>query len=512
MGDYILAHDIGTTGDKATIFSSEGQLLCSEFTPYETYYPRPGWAEQDPMDYWRSFCITTRNIIEKSGIKPSEIVTVSFSGQMMAALPVDANGEPLRNCIIWADLRSKDQADIIAKRVSPERVYEITGHRLSASYSASKIMWIRDNEPDVYKAAYKFIHPKDFLLNRLTGKFITDLSDASGMNLFDINTLRWSEEMLKATGISVSKLPEVMEAVSICGKIGKKAAAESGLVEGMPVCVGGGDGVCATCGAGVLTEDEGYIYLGTSTWMGLATEKPVLDPKMRTFTFCHIKKGLYFPAGTMQSGGGSLQWFKNALCDYELDAARKEGRDVYDILNVKASRIQCGSEGLIFLPYLMGERSPYWNPDARACFIGLNMRHKKEHMLRAVFEGVCFNMKLIRDSFSELGYSPGEIRLIGGGAKSSLWRQIMADILDVPVVKLNFIEEATSVGAAMIGGLASGVFRNLKEATRFIKREEISVPDPGRVDIYGKLFDVFKKSYNSLVEVFMNISDFQAGL
>jgi len=211
MGDYILAHDIGTTGDKATIFSSEGQLLCSEFTPYETYYPRPGWAEQDPMDYWRSFCITTRNIIEKSGIKPSEIVTVSFSGQMMAALPVDANGEPLRNCIIWADLRSKDQADIIAKRVSPERVYEITGHRLSASYSASKIMWIRDNEPDVYKAAYKFIHPKDFLLNRLTGKFITDLSDASGMNLFDINTLRWSEEMLKATGISVINLWEDRE-------------------------------------------------------------------------------------------------------------------------------------------------------------------------------------------------------------------------------------------------------------------------------------------------------------
>lgn len=512
MGDYILAHDIGTTGDKATLFSSDGRLLCSEFSPYGTYYPRAGWAEQRASDYWKSFCITTKRIIEKSGIKPSEIVTVSFSGQMMAALPVDKNGIPLRNCIIWADLRSTEQVERISEKVHPEQVYRITGHRLSASYSASKIMWIREKEPHIYTKAYKFIHPKDFLLNRLTGKFVTDLSDASGMNLLDINTLNWSDEMLQATGISISKLPEVREAVSICGRVISKASEDCALMEGMPVSVGGGDGVCATCGAGVLTENEGYIYLGTSTWMGLATEKPVLDPLMRTFTFCHIKRGLYFPAGTMQSGGGSLQWFKNALCDSERDIAKKEGKDVYEILNTKASGVQCGSEGLIFLPYLMGERSPHWNPDARGCFIGLNVRHKKEHMLRAVFEGVCFNMKLIKDAFSELGYNPGEIRVIGGGAKSKLWRQIMADVLGVPVVRLNFIEEATSVGAAMIGGLATGVFSDLKEAAGFVKKQETNIPDNEKTCVYKRLFDIFQKSYKSLIDVFSDISGFQVWL
>jgi len=502
MTTYILSHDIGTTGDKATLFSSEGKLLASSFYPYQTYYPAPGWAEQDPMDYWRAFCKATKKLLEKSKIISSDIAAVSFSGQMMAALPVDREGKPLRRSLIWADLRSVQQADKLSRRIDRERVYEISGHRLSASYSATKIIWIMENEPEIYKNTFKFIHAKDFLVFCLTGKLISDYSDASGMNLLDITELNWSEEMLEATGIDREKLPHLVESVEVVGKVTEKAGKESGLTEGTPVVMGGGDGACATCGAGVVKEKEAYIYLGTSTWMALASEKPILDPLQRTFTFCHFKRGLYFPAGTMQAGGGSFQWIKNTLCDTESEAALRAGVDVYDLLSVKAQKVPPGSEGILFLPYLMGERSPYWNPDARGCFIGLSITHHKAHMIRAVLEGVAFNMKIIFDAFKEQGVEVPEIRMIGGGAKSRLWRSIFASILEKPVVRLNFIDEATSVGAAIAGGVGVGIFQSINDAARMVKIEEEIKPEQKYFSLYRRLFGAFKKSYNQLEDIF----------
>jgi len=502
MTAYILSHDIGTTGDKATIFSGEGKLIASNFYPYQTYYPAPGWAEQDPMDYWRAFCKATKELLEKTKIKPSHIAAVSFSGQMMAALPVNREGKPLRKSLIWADLRSVEQAKKLSQKIYPERVYEITGHRLSASYSATKIMWIRENELEIYKNTFKFIHAKDFLVLCLTEKLISDYSDASGMNLLDITELKWSEEMLEATGIDRDKLPRLVESVEVVGKVTEKAGKDSGLVEGTPVVMGGGDGACATCGAGVVKEGEAYIYLGTSTWMALASERPILDPIRRTFTFCHFKRGLYFPAGTMQTGGGSYQWIKNALCDSESDSAMRAGVDVYDILNLKAEKVVPGSEGLLFLPYLMGERSPHWNPDARGCFIGLSITHNRSHLIRAVLEGVAFNMKIIFDAFREQGVEVPEIRMIGGGAKSRLWRSIFASILEKPVSKLNFIDEATSVGSAIAGGVGVGIFQSINDAARMVKVEEVIKPEKKYFSLYQKQYEIFKKSYEQLEEIF----------
>jgi xylulokinase len=383
-----------------------------------------------------------------------------------------------------------------------DRVYEITGHRLSASYSATKIMWIRENEPDVYAQTATFLHAKDFLVCRLTGRTVTDYSDASGMNLLDIRALKWSEEMLEVTGIDKGKLPEIAESTDIVGRVGKESARQSGLAEGTPVVIGGGDGACATCGSGVVAAGLSYIYLGTSTWMAVAADRPLIDPKRRTFTFCHFLKGLYMPAGTMQSGGGSFQWVKNQLCERESDAAAHSGVDVYDLLSLKAGRAPAGSDGLIFLPYLMGERAPLWNPDARACFIGLSVLHGKQHMIRAVLEGVAYNMKLINDAFEEQGVKASEIRMIGGGARSRLWRSIFADIMEKPIARLNFLEEATSIGAAIAGGVGVGIFPSLADADRIVKVVEKNASDEETFPVYRRQYEAFKRSYENLVDVF----------
>jgi len=507
MFSYILSHDLGTTGDKAVLFSSAGKLVANQFSSYPTYYPQLGWAEQDPNHYWQAFCNSTKTLLEKTKIKKIDIACVSFSGQMMAALPVDRKGKALRNSIIWADLRSTKQVEKFSQRIGADRIYNLTGHRLSASYSAAKIMWLLDNEPDIYKNTFKFIHAKDYLAAQLTGRLVTDYSDASGMNLLDINKLEWSEEILAATAIDKDKLPDIVESIEVIGKVSAGAARQSGLLEGTPVVIGGGDGACATCGSGVVHEGEAYIYLGTSTWMATASTRPLIDPQQRTFTFCHFTRGLYFPTGTMQSGGGSFQWLKNTLCNSERAAAEQAGIDVYDLLNLKAKEVPCGSEGVIFLPYLMGERSPLWNPDARACFVGLSMVHDKRHMIRAVLEGVAYNMKLIEEAFLEQGVNISTIRMIGGGAKSRLWRNIFSDITERKVARLNFIEEATSIGAAIAGGVGVGIFSSLKETDKLVKVEEEIHPNKDNFPIYRRYYNIFKTTYEKLFDVFSMMAE-----
>jgi xylulokinase len=502
MSHYILSHDLGTTGDKAMLFSRDGELRCSAFFPYETFYPEQGWAEQNPDDYWEAFCNSTRSILDREELQPSDIAVVAFSGQMMAALAVDGMGNALRKSIIWADLRSTSQADDVSRSIGTDRVYEVTGHRLSASYSATKIMWIRDNEPEVYNAADKFIHAKDFLVAKLTGTICSDYSDATGMNLLDISSLNWSEELLSATGIERDKLPDLFESTDVVGKVTAEAAGRSGLLQGTPVVVGGGDGPCATCGAGVVESGDAYIYLGTSTWMGMASDRPLIDPLKRTFTFNHFNRGLYMPAGTMQSGGGSFKWFRDTLADAESGEAEKTGGDVYEIMAAKAAEVEPGAGGLLFLPYLMGERSPLWNPDARGCFIGLSMVHGKPHMMRAVLEGVAYNMRIIERAIAEQGVDCSSIRIIGGGAKSGVWRQIFADILEKPVERLNFIDEATSIGAAIAGGVGAGIFKSLRDGVGFVRVEERTDPLKDHFPIYRHLYSLFMRSYDQLVPVF----------
>jgi xylulokinase len=503
----ILAHDIGTTGDKATLFLADGTILASSFAPYPTRYPRPGWAEQDANDYWKAFCTATRDLLTQSGTEPGSIAVIAFSGQMMAALPVDSEGAALRPSIIWADQRATKEAAELCTRVSPDTVYTVTGHRPNASYSGAKIMWIRANEPEVFGKTEKFLHAKDFLVLRLTGNSCTDLSDASGMNLLNIVTGDWSEEMLDAAGIPRGLLPDVHEATEVVGTVTAEAARATGLLRGTPVVIGGGDGACATCGAGVVSESDAYICLGTSAWLATASSRPLLDPLKRTNTFCYFRRGQYFPCGSMQAAGGSLSWFAENLADAEGREAAIAGVSVYDVLEEKAREISPGSEGLLFLPYLIGERSPWWSPEARACFVGLSLKHGRSHMVRAVMEGVAYNMRLIADAFSDQGMSFSRIRMIGGGARSATWRQIFADVMERPVTTLAFLEEATSVGAAIAGGVGIGLYSRLEEGVRIISETSSTLPDPARSRIYGKYRKAFRHTYEQLVPVFSMLAE-----
>ncbi len=491
----LLAHDLGTSGNKATLYREDGTLVGSRLYEYDTHYFNGNWAEQNAEDWWQAVCHTTRELMQ--GIAPGELAAVSFSGQMMGCLCVDGDGTPLRPAIIWADQRAVRQMDEVTARVGAERIYRITGHRPSASYSLAKLLWVRDNEPEVYARTARMLHCKDFIVHRLTGRFVTDHSDASGTNLFDLNALQWSRQIIDAAGIRPDLLPEAVPSTTVVGKVTATAAAQTGLPEGLPVVIGGGDGVCAAVGAGCVAPGDAYNYVGSSSWIAYAARKPLFDADMRTFNWAHMVPGLITPCGTMQAAGASYQWARNILCEEERSLAAEGGGSVYDRMNALAAQSPVGSNGLIYLPYLMGERSPRWNPDARGCFLGIKMEHTKADLLRAVLEGVTMNLAVILNIFRESG-DIRELTVIGGGAKGLLWRQMMADVYGLPVRMPAYLEEATSMGAAIAAGVGVGLYADFSVISAFNRTVDTLQPDPANHAKYRKLGVAFDASYEAM--------------
>ncbi len=502
---YILAHDLGTSGNKATLYDLNGRLLASSFYEYQTFYPKTNWVEQDPADWWKAVCISTKNLIEEAGISKSDILCICFSAQMMGCLPVDKEGNPLRKTIIWADLRSVKQAAFMEEAAGMKNVYQITGHRISPAYSAAKILWVKDNQPEIYNKTYKILHAKDYLIYKLTGKFVTDYSDASGMNLLDLEHKNWSEPILHAIGLKKDILPELHPSTGIAGGVTQEAASEVGLLEGTPVVIGGGDGSCAATGAGVVEKGSAYNVIGSSSWIALATETPIFDPEMRTFNWVHLDESLFSPCGTMQSAGYSYSWLKNTLCGLETNQAKAENISPYEIINQLIEKSKPGANHLLFLPYLLGERSPRWNPDAKGAFLGLKVTTTKEEIYRSVLEGVAFNLKIILDIFNQ--FNPiDEVIVIGGGARSKTWLQILADIWQKPVLVPRFLEEATSMGAAICGGVGIGAFKDFKVIKEFNQVIQTIEPRPEYQEMYGRLFEVFNRAYGALVPVYADLA------
>ena len=503
MLKYLLAHDLGTSGNKAVLFTTDGKLVKSAVYSYNTDYFNNNWAEQDAGDWWKAVCATTKEILQ--GVEREQVAAVSFSGQMMGCLCVDKNGEPLRKSIIWADQRAVKEADRIQDKIGNERFYRITGHRISAAYGLQKLMWIRNNQPEVYEATYKMLNSKDYIIYKLTGKFVTDYSDATGTTALDLNTYQWSDEVIGAAGIDGGKLPDLKPSTYVVGGVTKQAAEQTGLAEGTPVVCGGGDGLCATVGAGCIREGMAYNVLGSSSWISITSEKPIYDEQMRTFNWAHIIPGYVAPCGTMQAAGVSYSWLKNEICTSETEEALKRGVSPYELINEEIEKSPAGANGLIFLPYLLGERSPRWNPNARGAFIGLKMEHKRADMLRSVLEGVTLNLDIILKAFSK--HIPiKEITAIGGGAKGKVWRQIMADIYGIPVLKPNYLEEATSMGAAVTGGVGAGVFSDFSVINRFIEITDVQKPDEASSRKYEAIKPVFEECYASLVKVYDRMS------
>jgi xylulokinase len=502
MKNYVLAHDLGTTGNKATLYDKEGALVSSAFYGYETEYAQTSWAEQDPDDWWRAVCASTRDLLGQTKVRGDEVACIVFSGQMMGCVPLDKEARPLRKAIIWADQRAVKQERWVGERVPPEEIYRITGHRLSASYSLSKILWLRDYRPEVYTGAYKFVHAKDAIVARLTGIFVTDASDASGMNLYDLEGGAWSERIVEAAELDPAQLPDIRQSIDVVGEVLPEAADEVGVAAGTPVVIGGGDGPCAAAGAGVVSEGSAYNYVGSSSWIALATEKPIYDPDFRTFTFAHLVPDMYMPTGTMQAAGASYQWTRDQLCPVEVEAAESLSVSPYELMNLRAEDSPVGANGLIFLPYLMGERSPRWNPRARGAFLGLTIRHTRADMVRAVLEGVTMNLRVILDAFRAQGAQIQAMRLIGGGARGRFWNRIMADVYGVPVQRLAILEEATSMGAALAGGVGVGLYPDFSMIETMNQVSEVLEPDPAAQAAYDAIYPIFEAAYQALVPIY----------
>ncbi len=505
MPHLILAHDLGTTGNKATLYDPEGRLLGSAFHPYPTAYPHPRHAEQDAHDWWTAVCVSTRQLLTQTRTPPSDIAGISFSGQMMGCVPLDRHARPLRPAIIWADQRATAQAEVLGARLSFADIYRITGHRLSPAYSLEKILWVRDHQPDLFRQAYKFSHAKDAIVARLTGAFVTDPSDASGMNLYDLSTGAWSADILNAADLDPGQLPDIHPSASVVGTVMSAVAGEVGVPAGTPVVIGGGDGSCAAAGAGVVAPGSAYNYIGASSWIALATPAPILDPDYTTFTFAHIVPDLFMPTGTMQTAGAAYQWARDQLCPQAISAAAGLDLNPYELLNAQAAQSPPGANGLLFLPYLLGERSPHWNPLARGAFIGLTIRHTRADLIRAVLEGVALNLRLILQAFQAQGAQPDAIRLIGGGARGRLWNQIMADVYGLPVHRLANLEEATSMGAALAGGVALGLYPDFSVAGAMNPIAETIDPDPHTRDRYTELTALFTAAYQALVPIYADL-------
>jgi xylulokinase len=502
MKHHILAHDLGTTGNKATLYNAEGSLVSSAFVGYGVEYAQPGWAEQCPEDWWQAVCASTQKLLQQARVSSADIACLVFSGQMMGCVPLDKSARPLRNAIIWADQRAVTQERWLSERVTPGEMYRITGHRLSASYTICKILWLRDHQPDIYRATYKFVQAKDALVARLTGEFVTDHSDASSTNLYHLERGDWSERILEAAQLDPGQLPALRRSIDVVGQVRAEVADEVGVAAGTPVVVGAGDGLCAAAGAGVVAEGDAYNYVGSSSWIALATQKPLYDPEYKTFCFAHLVPGMFSPCGTMQAAGASYQWARDQLCSAEVQAASALGLSPYELMNLSAEQSPVGARGLLFLPYLLGERSPRWNPRARGGFIGLTVRHSRADMVRATLEGITMNLRVILDAFTAQGAQIEAMRVIGGGARGRFWNKVMADVYGLPVHRLAILEEATSMGAALAGGVGVGLYPDFSMAKTMNEVVEVIEPDPTTRLTYEKLHPIFEATYHALTPIY----------
>ncbi len=505
MDKFLLAHDLGTSGNKATLFSSDGRMLASVVKPYDTHYFNENHVEQNADDWWQAVCQSTKELLQKTGVDPTAVHGVSFSGQMMGCLCVDKAGTPLRPSIIWADSRAQAQVQQLEQHISQQDFYRITGHRNTPSYGVQKLMWVKDNEPSVYHNTYKVLNAKDYIVYKLTGRFYTDPSDANSMACFDLDKLCWSDRLCEYAGIDKDKLPDIKPSTFCAGNVTQEAAAATGLSTSTRVVIGGGDGVVANIGCGSVAPGRTYCCMGTSAWITTTSEHPIYDEQMRTVTWAHVVPGMYAPNGTMQYAGGSYSWIKNTVCVDECRRAKQEGASPFKYMDEQISQSPAGSNGVIFLPYLLGERAPRWDPDARGAFVGLKPENSRGDLLRSVLEGVTLNLSICLDIL-RTHIDIDEILVIGGGAKGRVWQQMMADIYGAKVTVPKLLEEAGSMGAAVIAGVGTGLYEDFSAIDMFLDIEQTLTPDPDTLKAYDPIKKRFELTYQAMRPLFAQLS------
>lgn len=503
---YLLGMDVGTTGVKTLLIEENGRVVASAVEEYPMYTPRPLWAEQDPNDWWQAAIRSLQRVLKEGGVAPGDLAGLGLTGQMHGMVMLDAQGRVLRPCIMWNDQRTAAQCEWIMNTVGRERFLELTLNPALPGFTAPKIIWTRENEPEVYSRAAKVLLPKDYIRYKLTGVYATEVSDASGTVLLDVANRRWSEEVLEELGIPIEWMPKCYESPEVTGHITAEVASLTGLPAGLPVVGGAGDQAASAIGTGVVEPGLVSVTLGTSGVVFAYTEAPSRDPQGRLHTFCHAVPGKWHVMGVTLAAGGSFRWFRDTLGLCEREIARLSGVDAYDILTAEANQAPAGCEGLLFLPYLSGERTPYADPNARGTFVGLTLRHTKRHLVRSVLEGVAYSLRDCLELFRDLAIPIQQVRAVGGGARSQVWRQILADVFGTEIVTTN-VADSTAYGAALLAGVGSGVYPSVPAAcAATIRLIDCIEPQAAYEAVYNELYPIYRSLYRALKPTFEAIT------
>lgn len=505
-----LGVDIGTSATKTLAIDSNGKILAESSQPYPCYHPKPLWSEQDPEDWWQATVATIRAVVKSANLKPSDVKAIGLSGQMHGAVFLDKQDQVIRKAILWNDQRTFAECNEIETLAGGrENLIKLVANPAMTGFTAPKIIWLRNNEPKNFERTRKVLLPKDEIRRRLTGIYATDVSDASGMLLLDVRRREWSRPLLEKLKLDADLLAPCYESQEVTGQLTSQAAELLGLSSECLVVGGAGDCAAGAVGSGIVRRGAVSTSIGTSGVVFVHSDKVEVDPAGRLHTFCHAVAGKWHMMGVHLASGGSLQWFRNQLCRVEHENSKTSNLDLYDELSHEAKAIPAGSEGLFFLPYLSGERTPHADSDARGCFIGLTMAHTRGHCVKAIMEGVVYSLKDSLEIVEELGIPVEQIRTSGGGARSSLWRQIQADVFAKNVLTLTS-EHGAAYGVALLAAVGAGAYKNIEEAcdaTISVAKETKFNQETARY--YKRAFPIYQHLYVSLKDDFKSITNLE---
>lgn len=502
-----LGIDIGTSGTKTLAVRADGTILASATETYTCYVPKPLWSEQDPEDWWQATIRSVRRVVKQARLKAGDVKAIGLSGQMHGSVFLDKRNRVVRRAILWNDQRTSAECREMEERVGGRaNLIRLVANPAMTGFTAPKILWLRNHEPKHFEKTVKVLLPKDEIRRRMTGEFATDVSDASGMLLLDVARRTWSKELLSALELDESLLARCYESEQVTGNLTREAAQLLGLSTDCVVVGGAGDCAAGAVGNGIVERGVLSTSIGTSGVMFVHCDEVKIDPEGRVHTFCHAVHGKWHIMGVNLSAGGSLQWFRNELCKADVAQAKKAKKEVYDILTREAEAVAAGSDGLFFLPYLSGERTPHADPDARGCFVGLTLAHTRGHLLRAIMEGVTYSMRDSLAIIEGLGVPVRQIRASGGGSRSPFWRQIQADVFGRKVVTINS-EEGAAYGVALLAAVGAGAFKNVAEACsaaiRVVKQTDVNRAAKA---VYDRAFPEYQQLYRSLKDDFKRIA------
>lgn len=505
---YLIGIDLGTSATKTVLFDEKGTIISSASCEYEMQQPQNGWAEQNPIDWYNAAISTLKCVISESGVEKDSIVSLGISGQMHGLVMLDDNCSVLRPAILWCDQRTGKECEELTEKLGIETLIDITANPALTGFTASKILWVKNNEPEIFEKCRHILLPKDYLRFRLTGQFATEVSDASGMQLLDVPGRKWSETMIEAVGIKKEYLATVYESPEITGYINSETAEKTGLSVKTSVVGGAGDNAAAAVGMGVVEEGKAFTTIGTSGVVFAHTDSPLIDPKGRVHTFCCAVPGAWHVMGVTQGAGLSMQWFKNNFCAEEVKEAENGGKPVYKATDDMASEISIGCNKLLYLPYLMGERTPHLDPDCRGVFFGISAMHTKAHFIRAILEGVTYSLYDCLLVLKEMGVAPNAMLLCGGGSKSKLWKGMICDTFGMPA-ETTKSSDAAALGVAVLAAVGAGIYSDVKSACAAMvpTSSDILLPDGDNTAEYHKYHSIYSSLYSSLSADFKSLAE-----